>query len=51
MTLILSGCAFEGVHVTPREIECRAECTPDLQYIECHGTSEGTMKKNVELKQ
>lgn len=48
--VILNGCAFERGRVTPREIYCRAECTPDAQFIECQGVSEGTETYSLEVE-
>ena len=48
--LLLGGCTFEGTNVSPREVLCRAECTPDFQMVECKGQSEGTEKKSVDIK-
>lgn len=50
LCLMLTGCAFAKEEISPRQITCRAECTPDMQYIECEGLSEGTISHDMELK-
>jgi hypothetical protein len=51
LMFLLAGCAFAKEEISPRQITCRAECTPDMQYIECEGLSEGTISHDMELKQ
>lgn len=43
------GCAIDRKVMTPREVMCRAECTPDVQYIECTGQSEGSETHSAEM--
>ena len=50
LVIALNGCTFAGSKVTPRHVDCRAECTPTSQYVECIGRSEGTETQEIHVK-
>ena len=50
IALIVAGCSLSGSTVTPRSVDCIAECTPDRQFIECKGTSEGSQTQDLNIK-
>ena len=50
LLLVLTGCALAGKQVSPRHVDCRAECTQDRQFVECKGISEGTKTQEMTVK-
>ena len=50
LVIALSGCTFAGEKTTPRQVDCRAECTPTSQFVECKGTSEGMETQEIHVK-